>query len=150
MKRTLAGCLLTLGLLTAPLASASASTSVQKVHFETTLDACGESIFLSGPLLFTITEQQLHNGGSLFAFHAQPQGIRGTSSSGATYHANGLTRDISVVVPHGGFTETFINRFHIVGTAGAPTYYVRETTHITVSASGDVRVSIDNYRETCM
>jgi hypothetical protein len=44
---------------------------------------------------------------------------------------------------------TFINRFHIVGTRGAPTYYVKENAHITVTPSGDVAVFFDNLRLEC-
>jgi hypothetical protein len=85
----------------------------------------------------------------LLSFHFQPQGVSGTNSSGIPYHATGLTRETTVFVPSGGFTDTYINRFHIVGTRGAPTYYVKETAHITVTPSGDVTVSFDNFSLEC-
>jgi hypothetical protein len=72
------------------------------------------------------------------------------SPSGAPYHATGLTRDTTVFVPSGGLTETFVNRFHIVGTMGAPTYYVKTTFHITVTPSGDVAVELENFSEECV
>jgi hypothetical protein len=149
MKKLVSFVLLTIGLVAGPVSPADAATSVEKVPFDTTLEACGQTISLSGTLLVTSTVQQLHHGGFLVAEHFQPQGIRGTSTSGATYHATGLTRDITVSVPSGGASSTHINRFHIVGTAGAPSFSVKETVHTTVSASGDVRVSIDHFSETC-
>jgi hypothetical protein len=85
----------------------------------------------------------------LLSFHFQPQGVSGTNSSGIPYHATGLTRETTVFVPSGGFTDTFINRFHIVGTRGAPTYYVKETAYITVTPSGDVAVFFDNLSVEC-
>jgi hypothetical protein len=76
--------------------------------------------------------------------------VTGTSSSGVTYHATGLTRDTAVTVPSGGLTDTFVNRFHIVGTGAAPTYYVKETVHLTISATGEITASVDNFSEECV
>jgi hypothetical protein len=76
--------------------------------------------------------------------------VTGTSSSGVTYHATGLTRDTTVFVPTGGLTDTFINRFHIVGTGDAPTYSVTETLHITVSPTGEIIAYVDNFSAECV
>jgi hypothetical protein len=131
--------------LAIPVATARASTTVVKnIPFDATIEGCGETITLSGTLLGVFTEQQLGGGGFLLTFHFQPQGVSGSNSSGIPYHATGLTRETS-----GGFTDTFINRFHIVGTRGAPTYYVKETAHITVTPSGDVTVFFDNFSLEC-
>ena len=95
------------------------------------------------------TEQRLGAGGFLVASHFQPQGVKGSSSSGATYHATGLTRTTEVYVPSGGSTTTYINRFHIVGTAGAPTFYVKATVHSTVTPTGTITAYVDNFSEEC-
>lgn len=105
--------------LALPAASARASTTVVKnIPFSATIEGCGDTITLSGRLLGVFTEQQLGGGGFLLTFHFQPQGVSGTSSSGVPYHATGLTRETTIFVPSGGFTDTFVNRFHIVGTRG--------------------------------
>jgi len=136
--------------LAIPAATARASTTVEKnIPFEATIEGCGETITLSGHLLGVFTEQPLPGGGFLLTFHFQPQGVSGSNSSGIPYHATGLTRETTVFTPSGGFTDTFINRFHVVGTRGAPTYYVKETAHITVTPSGDVTVSFDNVSLEC-
>jgi hypothetical protein len=133
-----------------PAAGARASTTIEKnIPFDATIEGCGDTITLSGRLLGVFTEQQLDGGGFLLTFHFQPQGVSGTSSSGVPYHATGLTRETTVFVPNGGFTDTFVNRFHIVGTRGAPTYYVKETLHITVTQSGAVTASVDKFSEEC-
>ena len=130
---------------------AQAATTVEKgIPFEAVLEECGETITLSGTLIGIFTEQPLGNGGFLFTFHFQPQGVSGTSSSGATYHATGLTRGTTVLVPSGGLSDTFINRFHIVGTGGAPTYYVRETVHLTVTPTGEITASVSNFSLECV
>ena len=136
--------------LAIPVATARATTTVEKdIPFDVTIEGCGETITLSGHLLGVFTEQQLDSGGLLLTFHFQPQGVSGSNSSGIPYHATGLTRETTVFVPSGGFTDTFINRFHIVGTMGAPTYDVKETAHITVTPSGDVAVAFDNFSLEC-
>lgn len=134
-----------------PTAAAQATTTIQKdIPFSDTFDACGETITLSGHLIGIFTEQALPGGGFLVTFHFQPQGVTGTSSSGVVYHATGLTRETTVQVPSGGLADTFINRFHIVGTGGAPTYYVKETLHLTVSPTGQIRAFFDNFSEECV
>jgi hypothetical protein len=134
-----------------PTAAAQATTTIQKdISFSDTFDNCGETITLSGHLIGIFTEQALPGGGFLVTFHFQPQGVTGTSSSGVVYHGTGLTRETTVQVPSGGLTDTFINRFHIVGTGGALTYYVKETLHLTVSPTGQILVSFDNFSEECV
>jgi hypothetical protein len=142
---------LTLSLLSVVMVNprAEAATSVETIPFEGVLDACGETITLSGNLRVISTTQPLGDGGYLVAAHFQPQGIRGTSASGAMYRATGLTRDLTVLAPSGGSTFTYINRFHIVGTAGAPTYSVTETLHLTVTASGQVTAQVDHFNVAC-
>jgi len=137
--------------LVLPAATAQAATTIEKnIPFEATIDECGETITLSGTLIGIFTEQALPGGGFLVTFHFQPQGVTGTSSSGVVYHATGLTRETTVQVPSGGLTDTFINRFHIVGTGGAPTYYVKDTVHLTVSPTGEIWASVDNASEECV
>jgi hypothetical protein len=150
MKRLALLVILTAALVL-PAATAQAATTIEKnIPFEATIDECGETITLSGTLIGIFTEQALPGGGFLVTFHFQPQGVTGTSTSGVVYHATGLTRETTVQVPSGGLTDTFINRFHIVGTGGAPTFYVKETLHLTVSPTGEIRASVDNASEECV
>jgi hypothetical protein len=149
MKKLVLLVCLAAGLLL-PAATAQAATTTEKIPFESTFDACGETITLSGTLIAILTDQPLPGGGFLVTFHFQPQGLTGTSSSGVVYHATGLTRDTTVQVPSGGFTDTFINRFHIVATAGGPTFYVKETVHVTVSPTGEIRAAVDFASEQCV
>lgn len=138
------------GLVLAATPAEAATTIEKNMPFETTIDECGETITLSGTLIGIFTEQSLGSSGFLVAFHFQPQGVTGTSSSGVTYHATGLTRETTVLVPTGGLVDTFINRFHVVGTRGAPTFYVKETLHLTASPTGEITASVDNFSEECV
>jgi hypothetical protein len=150
MRKLLVFMCLAVGLVL-PAAPAYAATTVEKdIPFEATIE-CGETtITLAGTLVGIFTEQPLDGGGFLVTFHFQPQGVTGTSDSGVTYHATGLTRETTVFVPTGGLTDTFINRFHIVGTAGAPTYSVKDTIHLTVSPTGEITAEVDNSSAECV
>ena len=67
------------------------------------------------------------------------------------YRATGLDHNITVFAPSGGLAFTYVNRFHIVGTAGAPTYSVsKETISLTVTASGRVTAEFDDFSVNCL
>jgi hypothetical protein len=70
-------------------------------------------------------------------------------TTGTVYRATGLTRDLVVAPPPGGFTETYVNRFHIQATTGAESYIVTGLFHITFSPDGTIRVMIDKFSGTC-
>jgi hypothetical protein len=145
--------LLILGVLCAmavPL-SAQAGTTVERVTFEDEFPLCnGHLIHISGPLLLTTTDTFTPSGGHVFAFHAQPQGVRGVDLvDGTVFRAVGLTRDIIVESPPGGTTETFVNRFHIQATGGAESYIITDLFHITITPDGTVRVEVEVHSEPC-
>lgn len=133
-------------------AAAQAATTVERTPFVGDVQLCtsGDTVHLTGTLLVTATETLTPSGGFMVASHFQPQGISGVdTTTGTVYRATGLTRDLFVSSPAGGFTETFINRFHIQATTGAESFLVKETFHITVSSTGSVRVLIDKFSATC-
>jgi hypothetical protein len=131
--------------------AATASTLVQTLPFDTDVAACnGDTIHLSGTLLETDTVSSTPSGGFAVASHFQPQGVAGVDEqTGIMFRATGLTRDIQISSPAGGFVETFVNRFHIQATRGAQSYDVSETFHITVTPAGSVSATIDNFSSTC-
>ena len=116
-------------------AGAGAATTVEKQPFDSTFPICnGDLIHISGTLLVTTTETSTPSGGLILAIHFQPQGVTGVDlSTGTVFHATGLTRDLTVFSPPGGYTETFVNRFHIQATGGAQSYIVTDLFHVTVS-----------------
>jgi hypothetical protein len=137
-------------LLLATALPAQAATTVERdFPFSTVISGCGDEVYVEGTLVVILTEQPLDDGGYLLTYHFQPQGVSGTSASGVMYRATGLTRETFVLAPSGVQTFTFINRFHIVGTAGSPTYTVSETTHLTISQTGEIIAEISDFRETC-
>jgi hypothetical protein len=130
---------------------AQAATTVERVPFDVTFPLCnGDLIHLTGPLLVTVSTTSTPSGGLMVAFHAQPQGVTGMDlSTGTMFQGTGLTRDLTVISPPGGFTETLVNRFHIQAVGGEQSYIVSELIHITVTPDGTVRVFFDNVSSTC-
>jgi hypothetical protein len=131
--------------------SAPAATTVQKQTFDTTFPICnGDLVHLTGTLLVTMSDTTTPSGGEVIAVHFQPQGVTGVDLvTGTVFHATGLTRDLIVVSPSGGSTETFVNRFHIQATGGAQSFIITELFHVTVTPDGTVRVLFDNVSSTC-
>jgi len=110
----------------------------------------GETVDLSGPLhvlmSFTI------NGNNVSGVqHFQPQGISGTGeTTGAKYQATGVTSTtFQMSLQNGQASETFINRFDIIGQGPGNNFRVHETAHITFNAGGTVTVNFDNFNVEC-
>lgn len=110
----------------------------------------GETVDLSGPLhvlmSFTI------NGNNVSGVqHFQPQGISGTGeTTGAKYQATGVTSTtFQMSLQNGQASETFINRFDIIGQGPGNNFRVHETAHITINANGTVTVNFDNFNVEC-
>jgi hypothetical protein len=132
-------------------AGAQAATTVQQVSFDTTFALCnGDLIHLAGPLLVTTSTTSTPSGGLVLAIHFQPQGVRGVDlSTGTSFQATGLTRDLIVNSPAGGYVETFVNAFHVQATGGAQSYIATTLFHVTVTPDGTLRVFFDNMSATC-
>jgi hypothetical protein len=148
--RKLAGAVVVAVALAAATSLAHAATTiVRDIPFSADV-VCGETIHLDGTIMGVFTETATPSGGFMVSFHFQPQGLTGVGSvSGRTYHGTGLTREITVFSPPGGFTDTFVNRFHIVGTGGNDSIYTTATVHLTVSPSGEITASFENTSSTC-
>jgi len=131
--------------------SAQAATTVQQVPFSISVTICnGDTVQLTGTLLITTSTTSTPSGGLIAAVHFQPQGVSGVdTTTGTVFYAVGLTRDVSVSSPPGGFTETFVNQFHIQATGGAQSFLITDLFHVTVTPDGTVSVSFDNFSSTC-
>ena len=146
-------------LLALVFVAASANAAVQvntttdislQVFVPCAAGGAGEIVDLSGPLhvllSFTI------NGNNVSGVqHFQPQGISGTGeTTGAKYQATGVTSTtFQMSLQNGQASETFINRFDIIGQGPGNNFRVHETAHITFNAGGTVTVNFDNFNVEC-
>ena len=146
-------------LLALVFVAASANAAVQvntttdislQVFVPCAAGGAGEIVDLSGPLhvlmSFTI------NGNNVSGVqHFQPQGISGTGeTTGAKYQATGVTSTtFQMSLQNGQASETFINRFDIIGQGPGNNFRVHETAHITFNAAGTVTVNFDDFSVEC-
>jgi hypothetical protein len=140
-----------LAALVLPAAAQAAATTLT-TPVQADIKACdGDTIRLSGQLLTVLTATANPAGGIVFSTHFQPQGLRGVNlQTGTAYLGTGLTLDVIVVGPAAGaITFTFVNRFHIQATAGAESFDVSETMHITELADGSITAFVDNFSAAC-
>jgi len=146
-------------LLALVFVAASANAAVQvntttdislQVFVPCAAGGAGEIVDLSGPLhvllSFTI------NGNNVSGVqHFQPQGISGTGeTTGAKYQATGVTSTtFQLSLQNGQASETFINRFDIIGPGPGNNFRVHETAHITFNADGTVTANFDDFSVEC-
>jgi hypothetical protein len=129
--------------------AAAAEITRETFPFDTTITDCGNTIHISGTVAATFHFVEKPNGGILSTAHFVPRQVRGTDEFGRRYVANGQTRSTFILTPRGGLVSTVINRFHIVGTRGAPTFYVKETFHVTVTPSGNLTADVAKFSVAC-
>jgi hypothetical protein len=110
----------------------------------------GEVVDLSGPLhtliTYTITGRNVSG-----TTHSQPQGITGVGeSTGDKYQATGVTSNsFKMSFQNGRATQTYINRFDIIGQGPGNNFRIQETIHYTFNANGTVTVFFDNVIVEC-
>jgi hypothetical protein len=132
--------------------AASAGARAQNIlfPFESVEDVCGDQVHVSGNVLGTFVVTENPNGGSTIVTKFNPQGVTGTSlSTGARYHAGGVTRETIVLAP-GVTSDTFINRFFLIGEGTEPNSLFSETIHVTVLANGTVTASVEKFSNVCV
>ena len=141
-------------LLTSSDVSAAATTATfqQKVPvtLNVFLDCTGEMVEVSGNL-HEVIHQTINGKRVTFTSHYQPMGLQGYGTvSGSMYNATGVTRQVhSFSLTGAQQTFTFVNRFHFVGTGGAASFYIKQTSHFTVNANGELTSQVDNFDATC-
>ena len=113
-------------------------------------EACGEAIQLSGTLLAVFSFTETSSGNVQVGFHFNPQGITGTGlTTGASYHATGVTRGTTTTRATGGISDTFVNSFKIIGQGSAPNFLETDVIHVTVNANDEVTASVDHSSIRC-
>jgi hypothetical protein len=136
--------------LSTPLNAANQGQA--EVPFDATLvNPCnGELVDIGGTVHVDVTLTSNNNTFHL-TLHANPQGATGVGeSTGATYHATGVTRqDEQVRLINGSAKASYVNRFDIVADGGVPSFSVHETAHVTFNANGDVTASFDKLSTSC-
>lgn len=131
-------------------ASAGARAQTIVFPFETVEAVCGDEVFVSGNVLGTFVVTEKPNGGATLITKFNPQGVTGVSLiTGARYRAVGVTTFMTVFAP-GVTSDTYVNRFFLIGTGGAPKSLFSETVHVTILANGTVTASVEKVSNVCV
>jgi hypothetical protein len=134
--------------------SASATAVTEKIPFDFVLapeEACSEAIHLSGTLLAEFSFTESSGGNVEIGFHFNPQGITGVGlTSGASYHATGVTLGTTTIKAKGGISDTFVNNFKIIGEGSAPNFLETDVIHLTVNAKGVVTATVEKSMIRCV
>ena len=86
--------------------------------------------------------------GVITKVHSQPQSSAMVgASTGMTYKATGVTQTMTKAPGNGAFTRTFINRYHFVGKGIQ--FYIKNTSHLTITPDGDVIVDFTKSSVEC-
>jgi hypothetical protein len=132
------------------IASAGAQAQNIVFPFESVEAVCGDQVHVSGNVLGTFVVTEKPNGGTTLISKFNPQGVKGVSLiTGALYRAGGVTTSMTTFAP-GVTSDTFINRFFLIGTGGTPKSLFSETIHVTMLANGTVTASVDKFSNVCV
>jgi hypothetical protein len=160
VKRTIATCLVivltTLAGAAAARAQAITVTTNEQIPFSL-IDfvpcangGAGEEVLVTGTL-HVLTHVTIDARGGLHVkLHVQPQGASGIGlTTGDTYRGTGVTQEHFNFNASGGFTDTFINNFRLIGQGPGNNLLVHQTIHVTVTPNGDVTSEVENTSVEC-
>jgi hypothetical protein len=110
-----------------------------------------EEVYASGSIHFIVLETISSSGHYMSKFQGEPQGLTGIGlTSGMTYRFAGVTQDVYTVQGDGfPLTETFVNRFRVIGPGPDNNFVWNITLKVTVNGVGDWIVSIEDESVQC-
>jgi hypothetical protein len=131
-------------------ASAGAQAENIVFPFDSVENVCGDQVHVSGNVLGTFVVTENADGGVTLIAKFNPQGVTGVSlSTGGLYRAGGVTTSMTVLAP-GATSDTFVNRFFLIGEGGTPKSLFSETIHVTVLADGTVTANVEKFSDVCV
>ena len=110
----------------------------------------GEIVVFTGDQHLNFTQVSTVNGHVSMMIHWNADDVTGIGQyTGFAYRATGVTSDHWVSNAPLPYTETMINNYHIIGQGQATNMDLKETTHVTVDASGNVSAWVTDYTFVC-
>ena len=110
----------------------------------------GEIVVFTGNQHLVFSQTSTANGHLTTMIHWNADGVNGIGQyTGFAYKATGVTSDHMVSSVPLPYTETDINNYHIIGQGQATNMDLKETTHITVDANGNVTADVADYTFVC-
>ena len=110
----------------------------------------GEIVVFTGNQHLNFTQVSTVNGHVSMMVHWNADDVTGIGQyTGLAYRATGVTSDHWVSNAPLPYTETMINNYHIIGQGQATNMDLKETTHVTIDANGNVTASVADYTFVC-
>jgi len=116
-------------------------------------DCTGETVAgdvaVVGVLSQTITNPGTSREQNHFDFHLTATGTAIGQTTGIRYVLNETVHDSQAGTATFPFSETFTHSFRFVSKGGSSNLGFKETSHITVTATGETTVTFDNITPSC-
>jgi len=110
----------------------------------------GEIAVFTGNQHLNFTQTSTANGHLSTMIHWNADDVTGIGQyTGFAYRATGVTQDHVVSNAPLPYTETTTNNYHIIGQGQATNMDLKETTHVTVDANGNVSAWVADYTFVC-
>ena len=108
-----------------------------------------EFVILTGSLHEKFFAEFDPDGSVLIYYHANPQGVSGTGTSGDTYNGTGTVTMRTRVSADGAGSDQVINTFNIIGRSLASDFKLHETIKLVLNSSGEIVKIVDNSHASC-
>lgn len=110
----------------------------------------GEIVVFTGNQHLVFSQTSTANGHLSTMIHWNADDVTGIGQyTGFAYRATGVTQDHVVSNAPLPYTETMTNNYHIIGQGQATNMDLKETTHVTVDANGNVSAWVTDYNLVC-
>ena len=110
----------------------------------------GEIVVFTGNQHLVFSQTSTANGHLSTMLHWNADDVVGIGQyTGYEYRATGVTQDHVVSNVPLPYTETMTNNYHIIGQGQATNMDLKETTHVTVDANGNVSAWVTDYTLVC-
>ena len=110
----------------------------------------GEIVVFTGNQHLVFSQTSTANGHLSTMIHWNADDVTGIGQyTGFAYRATGVTQDHVVSNAPLPYTETMTNNYHIIGQGQATNMDLKETTHVTVDANGNVSAWVTDYTFVC-
>ena len=110
----------------------------------------GEIVVFTGNQHLVFSQTSTANGHLSTMIHWNADDVTGIGQyTGFAYRATGVTQDHVVSNVPLPYTETATNNYHIIGQGQATNMDLKETTHITIDANGNVSAWVADYTLVC-
>lgn len=129
-------------------AGARTDTEVEVLPLDIFLPGCDNNVHVTGTFISVFHLTESPDGRLLLSSHGANRGIRGVDEDGDVYRFVYSSQSKSKIVDATNYSDTWVYRFRLIGTRGAPTYTVALVHHVRVR-DGVLTTLVDRSTSYC-